>query len=65
MNATLDGFGACEICDTRDWRAIYEGAVRDGAFGRVRENATVGACGGCGGHRLDAIDCLSVRPEMS
>lgn len=59
MSATLDGFGACEICGTREWRAIYEGAVRDGAFGKVGENATVGVCGGCGVHRLDESHCLS------
>ncbi len=59
MSATLDAFGACEICGTRDWRTVYEGAVRDGAFGKVRESATVGACGGCGVHRLDELHCLS------
>ena len=65
MSASLDQFAACEICGARDWRAAYEGAVRDGAFGKVRENATVGACGACGVLRLDERHCLGEEDYKS
>ncbi len=59
MSTALDRFDACEICGTRDWSAVYEGAVRDGAFGNHRDDATVAACAGCGAHRLDEFHCLA------
>jgi 2-polyprenyl-3-methyl-5-hydroxy-6-metoxy-1,4-benzoquinol methylase len=58
-HAMFDQFGACEICDIRDWRAVYEGTVRDGAFGNHRDGALVAACTGCGAHRLDERHCLA------
>lgn len=58
MSAVLEGFRSCEICGSHDWRHVYFGAVRDGIFGKFREKAIVGACGGCGVHRLDENHCL-------
>lgn len=52
-------FEACEICGGRQWSPVYEGAVRDGAFGRLRPDATVARCGGCGCDRLTESCCLS------
>ena len=36
---------------------VYSGPVRDGAFGHLRENATVARCGGCGADRLNEESC--------
>ena len=52
-------FEPCNICGAGDWRAVYEGAVRDGSFGNHRDGATVAACAGCGAHRLDEGHCLA------
>ncbi len=50
-------FVACEICGAENWRAVYQGPVRDGAFGTLREGATVARCGGCGVDRLAESVC--------
>lgn len=48
----LDGFGACEVCGQHDWSEAYRGAIRDGAFGKLRQDAVIGHCGCCGAERL-------------
>lgn len=52
-------FDSCEICGNGRWTAVYEGAVRDGAFGRLRRGATVARCAGCGADRLAEECCLA------
>lgn len=52
-------FDACEICGCAEWIPVYEGGVRDGAFGRLKPDATVARCGGCGCDRLAESCCLS------
>lgn len=47
----------CEICGAHSWSAAYEGAVRDGPFGKYREGARVARCGGCGVERLEEAFC--------
>jgi SAM-dependent methyltransferase len=53
-----DQFAGCEICGRSEWREVYAGPVRDGAFGRVRESAAVAQCGGCGVQRLAEAFCI-------
>jgi 2-polyprenyl-3-methyl-5-hydroxy-6-metoxy-1,4-benzoquinol methylase len=40
------------------WRAIYQGPVRDGAFGSRRNGGVVAQCGGCGVLRLAETFCM-------
>ena len=48
----LDGFGPCEICAAESWIEAYRGSIRDGAFGKHKDQAVIGRCGGCGVERL-------------
>lgn len=45
-------FEPCEICGAKAWNTLYEGAVRDGAFGNLKQGATVARCEKCGTDRL-------------
>lgn len=54
-------FGACEICSANDWSEVYRGPIRDGVFGRSRENSSVARCAVCGVDRL-AEECAT--PEV-
>jgi len=58
MSNALGKFEACEICGVRNWEPIYQGAIRDGVFGAMRDAAVVAKCKGCGIHRLDEEHCL-------
>jgi SAM-dependent methyltransferase len=51
-------FQACEICGADNWTIHYEGPVRDGTFGSLRQGGKVGLCGGCGAARLAENFCL-------
>jgi SAM-dependent methyltransferase len=53
----LGDFTACEICGSENWCTVYQGAVRDGAFGTLHEGATVARCDGCGVDRLAEHIC--------
>lgn len=57
-----DLFPDCDVCGTQAWIPVYEGPVRDGAFGTQRQNATVAECVGCGVRRLDEASCHD--PDM-
>lgn len=50
-------FSPCEICGTDDWTPTYHGNIRDGGFGSVHADATIGRCGGCGVERLAENAC--------
>lgn len=50
-------FDNCEICGASDWMEVYQGPVRDGVFGSVRQNAVVARCRGCGVERLAEAFC--------
>ena len=39
--------GACRICGSLEWAPIFDGAIRNGVFGRQVE-ATVYRCQSCG-----------------
>jgi len=52
------GFAACEICGGADWVEVYRGAVRDGAFGSLRDQAVIAQCNGCGVQRLSEDCCI-------
>jgi len=54
----LSNFSACEICGNTHWTEVYCGSVRDGAFGAVRDNASVAACSECGTQRLGEEWCI-------
>ena len=51
------GFTICEICGAEDWRVVYEGPVRDGIFGTLRDGAGVARCNIFGTERLDERAC--------
>lgn len=51
-------FAACEVCGAERWTVRYEGVIRDGVPGQVRDGAAVARCGGCGVDRLDEASCL-------
>jgi SAM-dependent methyltransferase len=53
----LGDFAACEICGSESWCTVYQGTVRDGAFGTLHEGATVARCDGCGVDRLAEHIC--------
>lgn len=53
----LGDFSACEICGAHEWRTVYQGPVRDGAFGSLQDGATVARCDGCGVERLAEHIC--------
>ena len=42
----------CEICQANNWTNIYNGPVREGAFGTKTAPTSVNACDGCGVWRL-------------
>ena len=49
----LVAFPDCAVCGEQAWIPIYEGPVRDGAFGNSRASGMVAECVGCGVRRLD------------
>ena len=51
-------FNSCEICNSNNWELIYEGKIRDGYFGKILENASIGECLECGVQRLDEENCI-------
>lgn len=53
-------FPRCPNCGGTTWSPIYQGAVRDGAFGRSKQG-TVARCDGCAVDRLAESLCL--KPE--
>ena len=57
MTDSHQDFGPCEICGATDWRVVYEGSVRDGAFGKLTQETAVAECGGCGIQRLSEASC--------
>jgi 2-polyprenyl-3-methyl-5-hydroxy-6-metoxy-1,4-benzoquinol methylase len=64
MNDGTADFPPCPVCGTDRWLAVYEGPVRDGAFGAWRE-AAVRSCAGCGIVRLAERACLGIASYES
>ena len=50
-------FPDCAVCGAQGWIPVYQGGVRDGAFGNSRSGAVVADCVGCGVQRLDEASC--------
>jgi SAM-dependent methyltransferase len=50
-------FPDCAACGAQAWIPVYQGPVRDGAFGNSRPDAVVSECVGCGVQRLDEGSC--------
>ena len=48
----------CEICSGSKWNDVYSGTIRDGAYGKFRNNASVYQCQTCGIQRLLESDCI-------
>ena len=61
MAEKLTIFGKCEICGTQDWRAAYQGRIRDGTVGKFKEDGLVAQCGGCRVQRL--IETCTIPDE--
>jgi len=51
-------FNSCEICNSANWKIIYEGKIRDGSYGSFLEKAAIGECLECGVQRLNENDCI-------
>ena len=49
---------ACEICDSTNWKKVYHGPVRDGAYKSIRNQSTIYKCSKCEVERLDENDCI-------
>ena len=43
-----DSFTNCETYSAEAWCTFYEGPVRDGTFGTLRDGASVARYNGCG-----------------
>jgi 2-polyprenyl-3-methyl-5-hydroxy-6-metoxy-1,4-benzoquinol methylase len=52
METKLSDFGTCEICGTLGWQTVYSGRIRDGSFGKFKEDGLVAQCDRCGVRRL-------------
>lgn len=51
-------FESCEICSQPDWQVVYNGKIRDGAFGNLSQNdCIIGKCSQCGAERLNENAC--------
>lgn len=50
-------FPPCGICGAHDWRQVYSGAVRDGAFGSLVSDGVIAQCENCRVQRLDESLC--------
>ncbi len=50
-------FDACEVCNSQAWSVIYEGPIRDGAFGEFAPSTIISRCGKCGSDRLAEESC--------
>ena len=48
----------CTICDSNQWEVVYSGSVRDGVYGKNRNDALVYQCHECGIQRLLESDCI-------
>ena len=53
-------FKNCEICGLKNWKEIYHGKIRDGVFGKFKENCKVASCVNCKVHRLEEYSCLDL-----
>tara|TARA_Y100000590_G_scaffold413014_1_gene508451 strand:- start:49 stop:951 length:903 start_codon:yes stop_codon:yes gene_type:complete len=51
-------FNICEICKSNQWEIIYFGKIRDGKYGKQKNNATISQCSKCGIQRLNEKDCI-------
>lgn len=52
-------FKNCDICDSKKWKKIYSGKIRDGKFGSFKNGCVVAHCETCNVYRLDENFCLS------
>ncbi|MBN2059265.1 MAG: class I SAM-dependent methyltransferase [Deltaproteobacteria bacterium] len=51
-------FDNCEICGGSEWTTVFNGRIRDGAFGTLTEdNCFIGKCSRCGVERLNESAC--------
>lgn len=50
-------FPVCPICSSGAWKIIYDGPVRDGAFGKTKLGK-IGRCSGCNVDRLAESVCI-------
>lgn len=57
----LENFPECPACSAATWLLAYAGRVRDGAYGRWREDAIVGRCKECGVERLEESACFRLE----
>ena len=60
MSNFVVDFPTCAVCGTDSWLTVYEGPIRDGAFGATRE-ARVCRCETCGVDRVAEQACLPIE----
>ena len=51
----------CDICNSSQNKIIYNGPIRDGAFGSIIAKSKIYQCDGCGVARLDERDCFKQK----
>lgn len=49
--------GSCPCCGKGEWRPYFKGAIRNGAYGSVINDALVLSCNECGLVRMDERFC--------
>jgi len=51
-------FDSCEICGYSEWQTVFEGKIREGAFGNLTENdCVIARCSHCKVERLNESAC--------
>jgi 2-polyprenyl-3-methyl-5-hydroxy-6-metoxy-1,4-benzoquinol methylase len=55
---TDSSHSGCEICKSDDWFSVYEGPIRDGAYGGLIEDAIILECNTCRVQRLKEEYCI-------
>ncbi|MBT4731567.1 class I SAM-dependent methyltransferase [Candidatus Woesearchaeota archaeon] len=48
----------CDICGKNKWKIAYSGPIRDGAYGKVHNDALVYQCENCNIQMLSESDCI-------
>ena len=49
---------SCNICGGGNFKSVYNGSIRDGVYGSIKEDASIMECEQCGVQRLAEKDCI-------
>lgn len=60
MHKNVINEGVCPVCSNQNWIVVYQGDVRDGAYGRYLKNQSVFRCQSCGIDKLHLGESLNI-----